>query len=390
MKGKTTKHSNIFRLSNGRLIVRVSGRVAGARVERTKSLPAGSTDADAMRIAAALKDEIEAMAMASAAAAKPVAAVVSEPVTQQRAEQAPVKLPTFQEYCEQWLTLKAKRLRATVVDEWRKRLDLHILPKLGHVRLDNVDRVALEGWVSHVEKAVQKNGKPYAADTVAGWWRLISQIFRDFAEDYELRDPTRRVSPPRIHAPKVRERNTLSKMKLDEFLEAVRQFKPERCAEATFLAFTGARAGEMLGLRWQDVDFIGRVIHLRHSATRGQLNRTKTNDPRTVPMTERLAAALAGHRATQTKDSEFVFPASNGKLRFEQSLAKPFAFCSAAVGQKVTPQILRRTFNTLLLLEGVSPIVIQAIMGHTSLEMTQRYAGIPIASKAAAVDAIFT
>ncbi len=82
-----------------------------------------------------------------------------------------------------------------------------------------------------------------------------------------------------------------------------------------------------------------------------------------------------------------VFPADNGVHRLSQSLHKPLRLAAEAAGLdiKVTPQVLRRTFNTLMLELKVDRIVLRNQMGHSSEEMTERYAGIPIEAKRRAV-----
>ena len=82
-----------------------------------------------------------------------------------------------------------------------------------------------------------------------------------------------------------------------------------------------------------------------------------------------------------------MFPSEAKSYRVEQSLAKPCTLCSAAkgVGQRVTPQVLRRSLNTILVSEGVDPITVRELMGHTTIAMTARYASVPLAQKSAAL-----
>lgn len=74
-----------------------------------------------------------------------------------------------------------------------------------------------------------------------------------------------------------------------------------------------------------------------------------------------------------------MFPADNGAYRLSQSLHKPLKLAAEAAGLdiKVTPQVLRRTFNTLMLDLKVDRIVLRSQMGHSSEEMTERDSGIP-------------
>jgi len=234
---------------------------------------------------------------------------------------------------------------------------------------------------------VQPNGKPYSPDTVAGWWRLLTQMLRDASADFDLPDPTRRVTAPDLsHVPKVREQVTLDQSQVDRLVELAERCVPDRAAEVAFLAYTGCRSGEMYGLHIRDLHLQEGHCVLRHSATRAVLEHTKTGSERDVPIHPKLTAILARHldrkRSPAEAQSGLVFPNEKGSYRLEQSLAKPFDALSIALGQKVTPQVLRRSLNSNLLAKGYSPVEIQAIMGHTSDAMTARYAHIPIRRKA--------
>ena len=82
-----------------------------------------------------------------------------------------------------------------------------------------------------------------------------------------------------------------------------------------------------------------------------------------------------------------VFPSRAGTYRTPDSLYGPLAAGAARAGirQHVTPQVLRRTFNTLLLEAGVDRTVLRSQMGHCSEQMTSRYAGVSIEAKREAV-----
>ncbi len=83
----------------------------------------------------------------------------------------------------------------------------------------------------------------------------------------------------------------------------------------------------------------------------------------------------------------WVFPSQRGTLRTSSSLHKPLELAAHAAGidVRVTPQVLRRTFNTLMVHAGVDRIVLRSQMGHCSEEMTERYAGVSVQAKQAAV-----
>ena len=86
-------------------------------------------------------------------------------------------------------------------------------------------------------------------------------------------------------------------------------------------------------------------------------------------------------------DSGLLFPSLTGGYRGPESLHKPLRKAAAAAGVpiRVGPLVLRRTFNTLMLQSGVDRIVLRSQMGHCSEQMTERYAGVPVAAKRGAV-----
>jgi integrase len=135
-------------------------------------------------------------------------------------------------------------------------------------------------------------------------------------------------------------------------------------------------------------------VHIRRSVWRGKVGTTKTHDPRQVALTNQMRAVLRDHRQRLVREQHpglepgLVFPATHGGHRIAQSLLKTLRLVGEAVGipTRVTPQVLRRTVNTLLLEAGVSAVVIRSQMGHASAQMTSRYAGIHQEAKMAAVE----
>ncbi len=96
---------------------------------------------------------------------------------------------------------------------------------------------------------------------------------------------------------------------------------------------TGARRSEVLGLRWSDIDFSGRFIHITYQAKKGQLKELKTAySRRRVPLSPRLAEALREHQARFIVDGlenplDLVFPSAAGTpiegANLERRIYKP-------------------------------------------------------------------
>lgn len=379
-----TRHPGVFKRKDGVFVLRIGVRLDGALRHRMRTMPAGSTVEDAVRAAAALRDALRAPEPTPG----PPLPIIS-PV---------LAAKTVEDYGHEWLNLKRVRLRPSTYRMYEDALMQRILPRVGHLPIEAVCRSAVESWVGWAEAQLMPSGKAYTTPTLRSWWRVLATMLRDLSADLDLPDPTRRVRPPESVAPPVREQETLTREQLDAFLSAVRQYCPDRHAEVAVLAYTGMRAGEVYGLRWDAVDFQAERIEVRRSVSLGELiDSTKTKAPRVVPLHPRLAEIIKERRQhmikTQHKglSSGLVFPTARGGVRTAQSLTKVFSLAceGAKLDVRVSAQVLRRTFDTLMVLAGVDRITLRAMMGHTTEEMTERYAGIPLSAKRAALDAIF-
>jgi integrase len=144
----------------------------------------------------------------------------------------------------------------------------------------------------------------------------------------------------------------------------------------------GLRMGEMRALRWRDVDFSRRLIHVRWSIARHTLDRPKSSCVRSVPMADQVAAALDGlsRRGRFVSDDDFVFCTALGEPRSDYFIRGAFydALERAGLGHlrsKDNPirfHDLRHTFGTLAV--QAAPISdVQAWMGHAQIQTTMIY-----------------
>ena len=362
-----TRWPGIYRLQDGRLFVRATVRVDGRKINRKRTLDPGATVRDAQRALNELREEA---------------------VRNRSTEK-----PTVASYVLRWLRAKAERNSDSRNYALQCTLKNHIVPVLGHLRVDQVTRADVDGWVRYCERLRLKNGDPFAHATTLGWWTVLCQILKDAVADGLLQtDPTLRVRPPRRQVEPKRERRTLTAEELARFLAAVRRHapSPQRYVEGLVLASTGMRAGELYALHWEDIR--DGTITIRRSHWKGKVKRTKTWDPRVVPIPDVVQEELRQHRRWMIQnqvpgvDSGIVFPGPDGGYRptssFWHMLRK---LPDIGVDIRVGPQVLRRTFNTLLIGASVDRIVLRSIMGHCSEQMTERYAGVGEEMKRAAI-----
>ncbi len=140
-------------------------------------------------------------------------------------------------------------------------------------------------------------------------------------------------------------------------------------------AFTGLRMGELLALRWRDVDFAGSTIRVRASYAGGALTTPKSGKVRAVPMAPDVAAAIAGlgRRHDWVGDDDLVFPGEARQLSGRLSTEAPVQGGVGKAGLRpLRFHDLRHTFGTRMI--GKADIRrVQEWMGHADIQTTMRY-----------------
>jgi integrase len=145
-------------------------------------------------------------------------------------------------------------------------------------------------------------------------------------------------------------------------------------------AMTGLRQGELIALRWQDVDRDARRVRVRRSHVLGEFDTPKSRrSERSVPLSRRVASELDGWRSEtrwgSPDDLVFAEPASGDVLR-RGALMRRYrrALNGAGVGPGHRFHDLRHTFGTAMAAAGVPMRTLQEWMGHRDLATTQLYA----------------
>jgi integrase len=144
-------------------------------------------------------------------------------------------------------------------------------------------------------------------------------------------------------------------------------------------AMTGLRQGELVAVRWRDVDWSARVVRVRRSFSRGQWTTPKSRRSiRAVPMADRVARELEWHfgRSAYTDDDDLVFchphtgtpyDASKSRVRFKAALKR-------AGLRELRFHDLRHTYGTLMAAAGTPLRTLQGWMGHRDYKTTEIYA----------------
>ena len=141
-------------------------------------------------------------------------------------------------------------------------------------------------------------------------------------------------------------------------------------------AYAGLRIGELLALRWGDVDFAGSAITVARAMSLGIESSPKSGQVRRVPLPAQAAAAFERlkRRDDYTAQRDRVFGNALGRTLDGSALRKRFKCARDAA--KLRPlrfHDLRHTYGSLLAAAGIDLVSIQSVMGHSALSTTSRY-----------------
>jgi integrase len=267
---------------------------------------------------------------------------------------------------------KAAKKASTILTD-KGRIERHIKPLLGSMKVGAVTREDVDGFMHAVAEgrtaARTKTGKKRGLANVRGGKGtatrtvgLLGSIF-SYAERHQMR-PDNPVRGVRRFADGRRERrlSDLEYKMLGAALEKAEseQIWPAAVAVARFLALTGWRSGEALGLRWDEVDLTRRTAVLGDTKTGRSMR----------PLSHAACQVLRSH----TQSGELLFPATRGKGRMS-GFPKLWAKIAKLGGlpASVTPHTLRHSFASLAGDLDYSETTIAALIGHKGRSMTSRY-----------------
>jgi integrase len=194
----------------------------------------------------------------------------------------PVTAISLRHYFDKWLKSQpAKGKKVSTIKTYEGRARKHILPTFGPTPLSEINRPEIKTWAARL----LEKGLDY--DTVLNTILTLSAILTEAVEDGLIQqNPALRVGKL-LKRPSTIEESELAIFTHEEekrFLEAIRNLRPSFYPMALTFFRTGLRAGEVMGLHREDLDFLSRSIHVRRNWTRWQLGTPKNGKSRKVDM----------------------------------------------------------------------------------------------------------
>jgi integrase len=134
---------------------------------------------------------------------------------------------------------------------------------------------------------------------------------------------------------------------------------------------TGLRHGELLALRWQDVDLVAGRLLVRQALAGKKIDTPKNGRTREVPLSDDAMRTLKAHRHLR---GEFIFCDEKGSLLTRHACKWPlWAACKRAGLRLIGMHTLRHSFASHLVMRGAPLKAVQELLGHSDITMTMRY-----------------
>ncbi|MEX2375860.1 MAG: site-specific integrase [Dehalococcoidia bacterium] len=288
---------------------------------------------------------------------------------------------------EHWFPTVKSRVKPSTFDSYRRNLELHVLNRLGGQQLRQLTPTMLNRlYADLLTGGHRKTDGGLSAKTVRYIHTIIHKALADAVDaDMVATNVAARSKPPRPRSTTPSEIGFWEPHELRAFLESVRGHRLE--AAWRVAAMTGMRRGEVLGLRWRDIDLDAARIAVRQAlvsvAYEVTVSTPKTHQARTIDLDPGTVDQLRAHRHRQEyerkewgsdyHDRDLAFCKENGTLIHPHTLSQAF---ERLVARSDLPHIrlhdLRHTHATIALKAGVPVKVISERLGHETPAFTMK------------------
>ena len=285
----------------------------------------------------------------------------------------PSKL-TLGGYLDEWLGRQS--VSGTTLDGYTLIVEKHLKPGLGAHALPKLQPIHIQRYMD------EKLADGLSAQTVRHHERVLNKALKDAVKLLLIaRNPVEAVEAPRV------ERAEIEFLDDDEAKALLEAAKSTRlCVPIALALATGMRRGELLGLRWRDVDMDKGKLHVVQSLEQTSKGlafkgpKTKRSR-RTIALPSSAVELLKAHKKAQAEERVFfglgkrpadalVFTRQDGEKVNPRNFSKEFSRVAKRAGVKVSLHGLRHTHITNLLKAGVHPKIASERAGHSSVAVT--------------------
>ena len=301
--------------------------------------------------------------------------------------------PLFSDFCQIYLTAKKEKISSTTYLLYETALHRILIPKLGHLHLDEIKPYHVQGLINFLATPsgrVDKKGEKLAPATIRRYLTILQSIMTmAWKQEYINSNPadTRRLEISKIVTPEV---EAFSNEEIAEILKMA-QLEPIHIHAVIATAiYTGARRGEIAGLKWEDVDFEKRTMYIRRSVVKIAQQEPEIKLPKTISSIRQMAIPQALCDILQQLKKEqdrkkallgekwheegFLFTDWCGHVMHPHTPTKQFdKFLKKYGFRHLKFHGLRHSSATYLLSNGCDIKTVSKRLGHTSIDTTNIY-----------------
>jgi len=281
----------------------------------------------------------------------------------------------------------AKRITPKSVERYKELIDGQIAPHLGEKLLQSLKPIDIETWHNTLVASGRKDGKGgVCARTIGHAHRLLTRVLKE-AQRFDLVVKNAAVgseSLPKVHATEVQ---IVSENQLPVLLERLKGNKVEPIV--LLALFCGLRRGEILALRWGNIDLHWKVLHIRQSLEETRSGGVRFKEPkskagrRDVTIPDIVIDVLRRHRIAQLEqraklgagrlsDDDLLFQALSGRpIGPKHFSANVWPAVARKIGMpEITFHSLRHTHASQLIAAGLDVVTVSKRLGHSSPTIT--------------------
>ncbi|WP_242272077.1 site-specific integrase [Bacillus cereus group sp. BfR-BA-01310] len=280
----------------------------------------------------------------------------------------------YKEYLDDWFTTKKNSIGIQTARVYQDYLRSRIVPGLGNYTLSKLSAIHIQSFTNNLNK------EGLSSSTIKKVYEIVRN-WLEYAADFELipKNVAAKVKLPKANK---KEMAVWNGEEVNQFLKIAKE-------DPVYIVFhlaltTGMRQGEILGLRWKDVDFEKGLIHIRQTLSHGGkefIRGAKTKSSlRTINLSEATVRVLKGRKLTVSKenlsfgpiyeDLDLVACTSHKTPHNPTNVRRTFnRLIEAADVPKIRFHDLRHTHATLLFSKGINVKIISERLGHSNIKV---------------------
>ena len=373
--------ANIISRSNGTYLIRVSCGLDsnGKQISRSKTFKPSKPNLPYTK----LNRELEAFVAT---------------FEQEVAEEGPMRNVrpdkiTFADFCTQYLEIKKNSLSPQTYNFYSKVIEEELMPMFARLKMKDLRTYHIQQFIQYLandKKRLDGHEGKIAASTVKRYATVLRSIVgMAYKLEYIEEDigRSRRIEFPKEETKEV---EVFTLEEVENILNALESEPWHIRAVIEVALFTGCRRGEIVGLKWADIDFENQRISVKRSIYKLSDGKAREKEPksktsiRTISIPERLCKTLTEYRLQQNrhiaylgdgwKNLDYVFTEEDGYVMNPQTPTKQFDYFLKRHGiRHLKFHGLRHTSATMLLANGCDIKTVSARLGHADITTTNIY-----------------